>query len=244
MKSYSEFITAGQPLRLTIPGRMLYIQRSAGGPVLDVEFMRNQAGSQTIERVGKGFKAAPVGGFEGIRISARVSGVVDFVITDGDIAIAFDEDMTTIGNDDGQAIPMRTVPGKPLDVLFAGTVSPVFGVATVDNTDAEAIPVQQKTGAVFNTRGYLAAVVTDYDPVAVGEVRTLLVGADSARRGARFKNTGDNPFALGGAGVTFANAALVIQPGETWNENEAPGAAWYCICAAAAASTINIQTIA
>jgi hypothetical protein len=49
--------------------------------------------------------------------------------------------------------------------------------------------------------------------------------------------------AIGGAGLTFANAAVLMQSGKSWNESEAPGVAWSCICDVGLASTLNLQTI-
>lgn len=253
MKSYSEKITVGSALVLSIPGKTLYIQRSSAGAVLNVEIVKGQAESSRIARVGKGFKVTPATGFDGIRITTSADSQVDFVVTDGGIDLAFDEDAQIIGNDDSQAIPVRTPTGEPLEVLFAGTVEPVLGVVTVDNTDGEAIPVQpktgvsftveQKAGTSFNVKTYLAAVVADHAPVAVLDVAAMVVDADLARRGLRIKNAGVNPVAIGGAGIDWAIAAVILQPGETWNENEAPGAAWYAVCDTGLTSTLNLQTI-
>jgi hypothetical protein len=238
MKSYSEFIGPGSALVLPVGGRVLYIQRSAAGPVLDIEFQRSQAGYQTVERVGKGFKAAPVGGFEGIKIRAAVGGVVDFVITDGDIQIAFDEDMTTIGNDDGQSIPIRTVQGSPLEVLFAGTIAPVFGELT--NTDASAVPMRQKAGASFTVEARRLTEIVDYVPVAVGLAALLLV-SDATLHRLRVRNGHASArVALGGPAVTMANAVVILEPGDIWIENDAPGAPWYAISDTAATS-VKVQ---
>lgn len=221
MKSYRETITAGQPLYLPVGGRVLYIQNAPSGPILNVEFVRRDSQSQKVERVGKGFKAQPTEPFEGVRISTTVTQVVDFIITEGEIEIAFNEDESIIGNTDAKAVPVRTVVGQPLEVLFAGTVAPVLGSVTI---------IQ-------------ATTVTNVEPVAVTAVAGVLVAAAAGRRGLRVRNVGANAVAIGGAGVTFANAAVVIQPGETWNENEAAPAAWSAICDAALASTLNVQTI-
>lgn len=172
------------------------------------------------------------------------------------------------------SIRVNNTPAQAIPVSFAGTVSPVLGVVTVDNTNAEAIPVLQKPGETFevhvnnidgqalpvvqktghvftveqatevDTRPYLSAVVTNVAPVAVTAVAAVMMAADSARRGVRIKNAGISAVAIGGAGLVFAQAAVIIQAGETWNENEAPGAAWYAICDAGQSSTLNIQKIA
>jgi hypothetical protein len=43
-------------------------------------------------------------------------------------------------------IRVSNTPEQAIPVLFGGTVAPVLGVVTVDNTNAEAIPVLQKPG--------------------------------------------------------------------------------------------------
>ena len=171
------------------------------------------------------------------------------------------------------SIRINNTEAQPIPVLFGGTVAPVLGVVTVDNTNAEAIPVLQKPGEVFavnvsnsdaqalpvvqkagavftveqatevDTRPYMAAAVADLAPVAVTDVRAVMVAASAARRGLRIKNAGLSAVAIGGVNVAFATAAVQILPGETWMENEAAPAAWYCVCAVGTSSSLNIQTV-
>jgi plastocyanin len=254
LKTYTEYIAAGVPLTLAVGGSVLYVQRSEAGQVLDIDFIKGNA-SQGVQRVGKGFKAQPAGGFDTVRIKASAGGTVEFVVTDGDLNVQFDDANTIIGNDDGMAVPIRAKAGERIPVdIGGGTVQVTADNVRINNTDANAVPVTQKAGASFTveqkagvefkTRDYLASVVTDYDPVAVNAASMMLLVAAVARRGLRIRNAGDNPVAIGGAGVSFANAVILIQPGETWNENEAPGAEWHCVTGPGLASTINLQTIA
>lgn len=220
MKSYSERITVGSPLALSIPGKTLYIQRSSAGPVLNVEIVKGQAESSRIARVGKGFKVTPATGFDGIRITTTADSLVDFVVTDGGIDLAFDEDAQIIGNEDDQAIPIRTPAGKPLEVLFGGTVEPVLGIATVDNNDDEAIPVRSQSLSIFMHAA----------PVSVGVTATVLTAADATRRKLVIRNGHVSAaVAIGGASITMENAAIVLLPGDIWEERDAAGAAWYAI---------------
>lgn len=169
---------------------------------------------------------------------------------------------------DGVVIQNTGANRVPVDV--GGAVIEVTATNVgINNTDATAVPVVQKAGTVFTVeqatdvdvvqkagtvfsveqatesgvRPYLAATVTDRAQVAVTAAVGVLIAAGATRRGLRIKNAGANPVAIGGVTLAFATAAVVIQPGETWNENEAPGAAWYCICDTALASTLNIQDI-
>jgi hypothetical protein len=232
MKSYRETILPGVGLSQRLGGRMFYIQRCSAGPVLTVDLYRG-GDVQTVENVGKGFKAEPVGGFDAFRVRTAVESVVDFVIADGNVQVQFDEE-TTIGNMDGQAIPIRTPVGAPLEVLFGGTVSPVLGVVTIDNNDLEAIPFKVVQ----------ALSVVNVAPSAVTDVPVQILAASPTRKGARFRNVGEEPVALGGADVNFDDAVVIVQPGETWNENEAAPAAWSAVCGTGLVSNINIQTIA
>lgn len=57
---------------------------------------------------------------------------------------------------------------QPIPVNFAGTVAPVLGVVTIDNTDGEAMPTTQKTGTVFTVREQLPPTVLNLAPIIVG----------------------------------------------------------------------------
>lgn len=224
MKSYRETILPGVGLSQRLGGRMFYIQRCSAGPVLTIDLYRG-GDVQTVENVGKGFKAEPVGGFDAFRIRTTAESVVDFVIADGNVQVQFDEE-TTVGNTDGQAIPIRTPVGEPLEVLFAGVVSPVLGVVTVDNSNAEAIPVQSQALAIIVD--HVAAVIN------VGAAQLLV--SDATYKRLRVKNAHATArVAIGGVAVTLANAAIILEPGDLWIENDAAGAAWYATSDTAAA---------
>lgn len=88
----------------------------------------------------------------------------------------------------------------------------------------------------------LATAVVDTAPVSVGVAATALFAASTTRKSARFYNAGTVNVYLGGAGVTTANGALVLVPGATWIETDAPGAAWYGISGSAAQS-VRLQGV-
>lgn len=220
MKSYSEFIAAGQPMKLTIGGKLLYIQRSQAGAVLDVTF-HNGFGTQTVNGVGKGFKAGPVGGFDTITIATAADGVVEFIVTDGDVNAQFDDASTIIGNDDGQAIPVRLKAGERLPVdLAGGNVSVTATNVGISNTNANAVPVKSQA----------LGTIVDHDPAIIGTGAAQLLINDATFRRLRVRNAHASAVvALGGAAVTLANAAIVLQPGDIWAEDDAAGAAWYAV---------------
>lgn len=88
----------------------------------------------------------------------------------------------------------------------------------------------------------LATTVTNTAGVSVGAAATALVAAATARRGLRFYNAGTADVWLGGAGVTTANGCIKIGPGQTWIEDDAPGAAWYGV-SGTAGQNVRIQEL-
>ena len=241
MKSYSQSLLANVAVTLPIAGRVFYLKESSGGEVCSVELVRNFAESNKVERVGKGLRITPVVPFSGVRISATANTDIEFIITDGDVDIKFSDDEVIIGNSVTQPVPVMTPTGEPLEVSFAGTVNPVLGVVTVDNTDAEAIPVKQQIGEVFEvlvTNVNASAVpvqqqalstIDDKAPVTIGTTAAALV-SDATLKRLRIRNSHATAvIAIGGAGVTLANGAVQLQPGDTFLEEDAAGAAWYAI---------------
>jgi hypothetical protein len=70
----------------------------------------------------------------------------------------------------------------------------------------------------------------------VGTVATLLV-SDATFERLHIRNASDTQnIALGGADVTFDNAAVILAPGDSMVEDQAAGAAWHAIADAAGAN--------
>lgn len=206
MKSYSEFLAAGVPVKLTIGGSLLYIQRSSGGAVLDITFHKG-AVTQTVVGVGKGFKAGPVGGFDTITFKAAQDSTVEFIVTDGDVNAQFDDASTIIGNDDGQAVPIRMPDGVRLPVDLAG------GTVTVN---ASSVELKQLTTLVSK-------------PSANVMKAAAQVMSDATLKRLMFRNASSTAqIALGGAGVTL-DSPIILTPGDIYVESDAAGVAWYAI---------------
>ncbi|MGK5049892.1 hypothetical protein ACQ4WP_29000 [Janthinobacterium sp. GB4P2] len=305
-------LSAGIPERVDIPGRLILVDSVTTGQGVDIALLKNSTPGTVMPGRKAGFRL--VEDFGGLILTSALDCEVGIFLATNDVQLggtAGGEVVIPSGvavtNDLAHSIPVtltsssNTTPipvslasirvnntaAQPIPVLFGGTVAPVLGVVTVDNTNAEAIPVLQKPGEVFEihvantdgqalpvvqkagvnfgvivnnaeasavftqpraasvwaTRETLAASVSNGAPVAVSDVVGVLIAAQVTRRGLRLRNVGPNPVAIGAAGLTFANAAVVIQSGETWLEADAPGAAWYAICDAGLVTTINIQGV-
>ena len=227
------------------------------GQGVDITLLKNSTPGTVM--LGRKAGGRLVGGFGGIILASALDcGVVVLccVAVTNDLAHSIPVTLSSNSNTTPIPVPrdsirMSNTPEQAIPVLFGGTVEPVLGFVTIDNIDAEAILIGQKAGHVFvveqatevDTRPYLTAAVNDRVPVAVAAVVVVLVAVSTTRRGLRIKNAGAAAVAIGGATLAYATAAVLIQPSETWNENEAPGAAWWCVCDAAQASTLNVQEI-
>jgi hypothetical protein len=154
--------------------------------------------------------------------------------------------------------------GNPLPVAIdGGSVSLNATNVGINNTSANPVPVQLQTDAeaspipvsgtvtIGNTAGApvpvqalpAATTPSDIAQVAVTVAGVALVAASATRKGLRVLNSGSGRLAItGAAATTFANAALVLNPGDFWNETEAPGAAWYAI--SDTGTTANLQAVA
>lgn len=239
MSFYSIPLKAGIPFKQGTSGSLLLIDSIGAAAGIDVKITRIGGNDgNTMPNRQTAFRL--VEPFEGVTFTSTVDTVLGVFLSNSDVQLGF-------VSGGAVAIPggvsVTNDAAHPVNVTFTQQVVPL-GSVKVSNLDAEAVPVVQKIGAEFKVRSYQAQAVANVAPAAVTAVASVFLALDATRRGFRIKNNGANPVAIGGAGLTFANAAVLIQPGETWNENEAAGAAWSCICDAALASTLNIQTIA
>lgn len=242
MSYYSIPLKAGQPFKQNTAGSLILIDSLGGAAGVDI-MLTQKNGSDGMRMPSRGTAFRLVEPYDAVTFTSAVDTTIGVFLSNADVQLGFVNGGTV-------AVPGGVVvtndPAHPVNVTFAQQIVPL-GSVTVNNTPAQAVPVTlhgSDDAANVPTIPYQAQAVNDPAPVAIAAAVTAIAGASAARRGLRMKNAGANPVAIGGAGVTFSNAAVVLQPGETWNENEAPGAAWYGICAAGLASTLNLQTIA
>lgn len=88
-----------------------------------------------------------------------------------------------------------------------------------------------------------AGAIVEKAPVAVTDAGVLVQLANVNRLEVRVSNAGANPVALGAAGLVFANAANVLQPGDFWLETKAAALELHAICGAGLASMLHIEEL-
>lgn len=277
MRTQIQALQAGVTQPLNMRGRTFLIQAADQGASLTVDVLKSGAIIDTIMLAGPGMKITPVGGFDGIQLTAPTAGNVTYIVTDGEIDLQLQQLNTQITNGTGNPVPVNvqggnitvtatnvginntsanpvpvslvSEPGAPVPVsgtvalsgtsAVSGTVnignavgSPV-PVSLVSSSDATAIPVQAQPPAT---------TPADSAPVAVATAGGVLLAASATRKAFRVMNAGAGKLALTAAsGTAFANAAVVLNPGDMWNETDAPGAAWYAV--SDSGTTANIQVL-
>ena len=255
-------LDAGIEMRVDIPGRVLLVDSVSTGQGVDIALLKNGTPSTAIPGRQAGFRL--VADFGGVILKSALDCEVgiflevndvqlggtaggDVVIPNGveitnKLAASIPVTLTSSSNTTPSPVSLASIrvnntAAQPIPVSFAGTVSPVLGVVTVDNTNAEAIPVLQKPGETFAVSVAQALSVKDVQcptivniaPVSAGLVAVALV-SDATLRRLRVRNGhATATIAIGGAGITRANAAIVIEPGDIWNETDAAGAAWFVV---------------
>lgn len=89
-----------------------------------------------------------------------------------------------------------------------------------------------------------ASEIANLPAVTVGNTAAILVSAgDALKKGVAFLNAESNTdrIAIGGAGVTFANAVHIIAPGEEYADDNAAGAAFYAISESTAGQALRVE---
>jgi hypothetical protein len=232
MQFYSVPLKANTDVILSAAGRVFLIDEIDGTASVDVTLL-DGGGASRHPMPGRKVLFKCVTEFSGMILRAATDCTVKFFVSFDDVQNGYADGGNVavpggvkVVNSNIEAIPVKTPAGEPLEVLFTGTVEPVLGLVTIDNTDAEAIPVRLPS----------LATIEHPAPVVVGLAAAALV-ADATLRKLIIKNGhASATVAIGGAGVTLANAAILLEPGDIWVETDAAGAAWYAISDTAATS--------
>lgn len=256
--------TSGQQAgyQAAIAGRMLYVQSADAGNTLTVTLTDALGGRETVTGIGAGAKLTPALGFTTVSITTTDDSNVAFIVTQGDIDIQLNQTSVQIANGNGNPVPVAIVsePGSPFPVTVQGTVNVSGATLTatnvgINNTSANPVPVSliSEPGAPVQVSAPASAPLAvqaqppastpaDVGAVTVGTSGASLITASASRKGLRIRNVGTGQLAItAAAATTFASAAVVIQPGDTYIERDAPQAAWYAV--SDTGTTANIQTV-
>lgn len=200
-------LQAGVEFRHGVAGKVFLLDDIGVATGLTVKLVQN--GNEKLISSGRKKAFKVIADFDSVVLLSPVATTVTFFISFEDVDIGVEDGANfTVINDDTNPVPVRTPAGVPLEVLFAGTVAPVLGTVKVQN---DYTTIENKA------------------PVTIGTVAAALV-SDATLKRLRIRNSHATAVvAIGGAGVTLANGAVQLQPGDVWLEEDAPGAAWFAI---------------
>ncbi len=229
MASYYKFsLKANQAIQVPISGKVILVDDLGGAPGLDITPIYQGAAGITMPKRQTAFKAWV--DYDAVTLSASVDCTVALFLSMSDVTLGFTngssinvQGQVTVANGAGARVPVD---------IGGGAVNVTASNVTIGNTAAQPIPVAAVPQGT--TLGHV-------NPVAIntGAAQLALAGT-ATRRSARFRNASTNGanIALGGAGVTMANAVIILAPGEVWDETNAAAADWY------ATSDINGASVA
>ncbi|CAE6746707.1 hypothetical protein R69619_02732 [Paraburkholderia nemoris] len=233
-------LTPNSPLQVNVRGTTVQILSSGNSAGLTIQFLQGSQVQYTVEDVLTGWKIKPAGGFDSLTITSATGDTISAIVTGGDIDIQFLESSVEVTNGAGNPVQVAVV---------SGTINMTATNVGINNTSENPVPVSlvSEPGAPVAVSGTVnigngagspvlvqveppASTPADVGAVAVGTSGGALIAASAGRKGLRIRNAGPGQLGItAAAGTTFANAAVVLQVGDTWNERDAPQAAWYAV---------------
>lgn len=216
---YTLNLPANTPISQGTSGSFFLLMDTGAATSVDIAF---RVDSQVVEHVTtakRGLKAKLPSGmnFNRLDFLSTVACVVTFIISDG---------LVDISQLDGANVN--------------ATIANAFPLAVSNDRGSPGLPVYVNGTISGNPT---AVAIVDDASVAASAAVGAVVAALSNRVSLRVTNTGANPVALGSSGLTWAKAAVIIQPGDTWVEERGANLAWYCICNTGLASTLGVQEL-
>lgn len=213
-------LTAGKLARQQTPGRYFMVRSISNGALVDVLLDLPGNNDEEVLGASAGFKARLTDGqrFAAVELTASADCQVTFIVTDNEVDFNFFE-------------------GANLNAVITGPLP---------------LPVAPNRGADVATPVYVSGVTLDQVPadsiingaaIAVGDVEVQLVAAAVKRKAARFTNIGTDAVALGATGLTWAKRCIVINPGDTWTEDDAANLKWVGITDAGDSASVTVQEV-
>jgi hypothetical protein len=215
---YQYVLKAGVATQAAVQGKMILVDEIIGADGVDITPMLNNSTGRTMKGRKKAFKCWV--DYDAVILQSDTDCTVLVWLAKSDVSLGFADGAlvnvvggVSIINDQGSRVPVD---------LAGGTVTVTADNVGVSNDDTKPVPIRRQ--ALKN--------LVHVAPVAVNTGAAVQLYGDAATRVIVFRNTGSTVIGLGGAGVTAANAAILLNPGDTWVEDNAPGIAWYAASAA------------
>jgi len=205
-------LIAGQPYRHDVPGRRLLVDDIGIAEGVDIQLIRNGEAGKVMPSRKAAFLYVGDFDYEGAIFTSTVTTKIGVFMTYSQVNLGI-TDGATVKIPEG--VHINSSVADPVHVALDAPVT--IGSVTVNNSNAQAVPVQHQA----------LIVIVDAAPVSIG-TNPAVISGDATLKILRVRNGhADAALFIGGAGVTAENAAVVLQPGDLWEETSAAGAIWY-----------------
>lgn len=226
MPNFYQFrLTAGKDYQAPVRGKLILVDDIGVASGVDITPMRENAEGRTMPARKKAFKCWT--DYDAVVLRSDVDTTVSLFLSDTDVNLGF-ADGAAVNVSSGQIQVTNDTSHRVPVEIGGSTVTVTADNVGVNNSEANPVPM----------RPVRQTVIVDAGATAVGLASVIAV-SDPTLRIVRFRNPhASAKVALGGAGVTLANAVIVLEPGDMWNETDAPGAEWHAISDTAGASVL------
>jgi len=215
MAYYTIQLSANKAVVVPVAGRVILVDDLGAAPGIDI--MPNHGGRDlpNMPNRKKAFKFSEP--FDSVTLKTTVDATVGIFLSKNDVSLGFADGAAVSVS--GQVIVSNTAAARvPVD-LANGTVNVNAVNVGINNSDANPVPIRTAP----------CTQIVNVPAVAVGTVAAQ-ISNDATLRRLRVRNDSATQIVgLGGAGIDFANAAIKLQPGDTFYEDDAAGAAWYAV---------------
>lgn len=211
---YTYRLKAGVPIQAAVSGKMILVDDIAGAVGVDITPITNGGQGRTMPARRKAFKCWV--DYDGVELQSAVDCTVNIWLSTKDVSLGFADGANV--NVQGQVQITNDVAKRVPVEIGGSTVNVTASNVGINNNDALAIPVRAQA---LSTLVHRPAVIVN------NGAATALVSDPTLRKLTILNSGADGKVALGGADVTMSNAAIILEPGDTWIEDNAAGAAWY-----------------
>ncbi len=227
MKTRDVKVVANQEVPDSEGGTLLVLQSLSAGEEVEITWL-DARGSRagTVKGVTPGRKYRPGFTFSGYLVKGTEAADARFIIAGGDADAELAESTVLVTNDSANAVPVDL--GA---VVVADRVQVDIGGGAINVT-------ADNVGLVPN-----GVSISEPAAVAVTDALTAVLAADADALSVRLYNQGPDPVAIGGAGLTWAKRAVVLEAGDSFVEEVAAALALSAICDAGGAATLGVQVV-
>jgi hypothetical protein len=210
-------LQAGVEYRQDVIGSVILVDSIDGANGVDITPIQNGTPLKTMPGRQVAFKYRV--SFDAVILKAAANCTVSIFLTTNDVDLGF-TDGSLVNVQGGVVVNNDAASPIPVAIGAGSTVNVTADNVGINNSNANAVPVKNQA----------LAVIVDHAPAVINTGAAQLLVNDATLRRLRVRNAHATALVfLGGAGVTPANAAILLQPGDIWVEDDAAGASWYAV---------------